>query len=46
MPESPITIHVYSELPADLSHPCDLGYHQMAWLVDGSTACGLCGVKP
>lgn len=40
-----VVIHVDQPKPPRPQHPCEIGRHRWAWLVDGRQACGYCG-KP
>lgn len=42
--EAVIEIVIYEKPQARPLHPCELGHHRWAWLVDGRQACGYCGV--
>jgi hypothetical protein len=43
-PDTPIIIvHVEPDPEPENPHPCLVGRHRWAWLVDGRQACGYCG---
>ena len=38
-----IVVHIDPPKPTPPPHPCEIGQHRWAWLVDGRQACGYCG---
>ena len=40
---SELVVHISEPSPPRTLHPCEIGKHRWAWLVDGRQACGYCG---
>jgi hypothetical protein len=38
-----VVIHLDPPKPPRTPHPCEVGVHRWAWLVNGRQACGYCG---